>query len=186
MEEILIPDKSRHGVDSFGIMIDNVAINPAYEVVSVVVSKEINRIPTAKIVFRDGEASTRTFEVSNSNDVIPGKKIVIQFGRDGANKQVFKGIITKNAIKIKENGNTELHVECKDEAIKMAIGRKSRYYENLKDNQLFDELIGRYAGLTADAETTGLTHKELVQHHITDWDFLLLRAEANSMLVHAL
>jgi Rhs element Vgr protein len=184
MEEVLIPDTSRHGVNSFGIMIDNVAINPAYQVISIVVTKEINRIPTAKIIFRDGEAATRTFEVSNSNDLIPGKKIVIQFGRDGQNNQVFKGVITKNAIKVKENGNTELYVECKDETIKMAIGRKSRYYENIKDSQLFDELAGRYQGLSADAQATTLTHKELVQHHISDWDFLLLRAEANSMLVH--
>lgn len=184
MEEILIPDKSKHGVNTFNLMIDNVAINPAYEIISVTVIKEINRISTAKIIFRDGEAATRNFEVSNSNDVIPGKKIVIQFGRDGQNKQVFKGIITKNALKVKEHGNTELHVECKDESIKMTIGRKSRYYENLKDNQLFDELIGRYPGLSADAQTTTLKHKELVQHHISDWDFLLLRAEANSMLVH--
>lgn len=184
MEEILIPDKSRHGVNSFTVMIDNVAINPAYEITSIAVLKEINRVPTAKIVFRDGEAASKNFEVSNSNDVIPGKKIVIQFGRDGQNQQVFKGIITKNAIKIKENGNTELHIECKDESVKMAVGRKSRYYENVKDNQLFDELIGRYPGLSADAQTTTLTHKELVQHHISDWDFMLLRAEANSMLVH--
>jgi Rhs element Vgr protein len=184
MEEILIPDTSRHGVNSFGIMIDNVAINPAYQVMSIVVVKEINRIPTAKIIFRDGEAATRTFEVSNSGDVIPGKKVTVQLGRDGQNRQIFKGIITKHSIKVKENGNSELHIECKDETVKMAIGRKSRYYENLKDSQLFDELIGRYSGLTADAEATILTHKELVQHHITDWDFLLLRAEANSMLVH--
>lgn len=184
MEEILIPDTSRHGVNSFGIMIDNAAINPAYQVISIVVAKEINRIPTAKIIFRDGEAATRNFEVSNSNDVIPGKKITIQFGRDGQNRQMFKGIITKHSIKVKENGNTELHIECKDEAIKMAIGRKSRYYENVKDSQLFDQLVAGYAGLSADAEATTLTHKELVQHHISDWDFMLLRAEANSMLVH--
>jgi Rhs element Vgr protein len=184
MEEILIPDTSLHGVSSFDIMIENTPINSSHEVIAIVVSKEVNRIPTAKIVFRDGEASTRNFEISNTDDVIPGKKIVIQFGRDGGNRQVFKGVITKNAIKVKENGNTELHVECKDEATKMTIGRKSRYYENVKDSQLFDELIGRYAGLSADAQATTLTHKEIVQHHISDWDFLLLRAEANSMLVH--
>jgi phage protein D len=34
-----------------------------------------------------------------------------------------------------------------------------------------------------DAEATKLNHKQLVQHHISDWDFMLLRAEANGMLV---
>ncbi len=75
-------------------------------------------------------------------------------------------------------------VECRDEAVKMTIGRKSKYFENIKDSQLFDELIGQYTGLSSDAQDTTMQHKELVQHHITDWDFLLLRAEANAMLVN--
>lgn len=183
MEEILIPDTSRHGVATYDILLDNVAINPAYQVIGIVVNKEINRIPTAKIVIRDGEAADRTFAISNTNDLVPGKKIIIQLGRDGQNTQVFKGIITKHAVKVKENGNTELHIECKDEVVRMAIGRKSRYYENIKDSELFDELIARYPGLQADVQSTSITHKELVQHHISDWDFMLLRAEANSMLV---
>jgi Rhs element Vgr protein len=70
-----------------------------------------------------------------------------------------------------------------DESVKMTIGRHSHYFENVKDNEVFDELISKY-GLQSDPETTGLKHKELVQHHISDWDFMLLRAEANGMLVN--
>src|SRR5688500_18414918 len=65
----------------------------------------------------------------------------------------------------------------------MAVGRKSRYFENVKDSQATEELIKAYKGLEADVKETSVTHKELVQHHITDWDFLLLRAEANGLLV---
>lgn len=184
MEEILIPNDSRHNVASFTITLDGTAINPAYQLISVVITKEINRIPLARIILRDGEAAMRTFEISNTDDFVPGKKINIRIGRDGNNTQAFKGIITKHAIKIKENGNTELHIECKDEAVKMTIGRQSRYYQNSKDSQVFDELIGRYTGLSSDTETTSFSHKELVQHHISDWDFMLLRAEANGMLVN--
>lgn len=83
---------------------------------------------------------------------------------------------------MRENGNTELIIECRDEAIKMTVGRKSKYFENVKDSDVFDELIGNY-GLTSNAQATTLQHKEIVQHYLTDWDFLLLRAEANGMLV---
>ena len=183
MEEILIPNDSRHNVVSFTITLNEVAMNPAYQLLSIVINKEINRVPLANIILRDGDAAMRTFEISDTDDFVPGKKINIKLGRDGENTQLFKGIITKHSIKVKENGNTELHIECKDESIKMTIGRQNHYYENVKDSQVFDELAGRYPGLSADAQATAFTHKELVQHHITDWDFMLLRAEANAMLV---
>lgn len=184
MEEILIPNASKHDVATFSILVDDQAINPSYQVLSVSVAKEINRIPAAKIILRDGEASDKSFEISNSNDFIPGKKILIKIGLDGDDTQVFKGIIIRHAVRVKENGDGELQIECRDEAVKMTTGRHSRYYENMKDNRLFDELIGRYNGLQADVAETKLTHKHLVQHHLSDWDFMLLRAEANAMLVN--
>lgn len=184
MEEILIPNDSRHDVTSFDIQINGNAINPSYQVLSVSITKQINKIPFAKIVLRDGEASERTFAISDEPDLIPGKNIVIRIGRDGQNEQAFKGIITRHAIKVGENGNGELIIECRDESMRMTMGRHSRYFENVKDNQVFDDLIGRYPGLTSDPEETRLTHKELVQHHLSDWDFILLRAEANGMLVN--
>ena len=184
MEQLLIPNPSRHDVVTFKILVDGAAINPAYQVLSLSITKEINRIPAAKIMIRDGEAADMTFEISNSNDFVPGRKITIEIGLDGNNAQVFRGIIIRHAVKIKENGNTELLIECRDEAVRMTIGRHSRYYENIKDNRLFNELIGRYSGLKGDTAETKLTHKELVQHHLSDWDFMLLRSEANAMLVN--
>jgi len=40
---------------------------------SISITKEINHIPVAKIVIRDGEAADANFEISNGNDFIPGK-----------------------------------------------------------------------------------------------------------------
>lgn len=183
MEELIIPNPSRHDVSTYDILVEQQAINPAFQVMSISVMKEANRVPTAKLVLRDGEAADRTFAVSNEDVFIPGKKIQIKIGRDGTNTQVFKGLIVKHAIKIRENGNTELIIECKDESIKMTIGRKNKYFENIKDSEVMDELVSGYSGLRCEAEETRLQHKEVVQHHLSDWDFLLLRAEANGMLV---
>ena len=185
MEELLIPNDSTHDVTSFDILVDGNLLNPAYEIISVSIIREVNRIPIAQIVVRDGEASLSNFEISESDDLIPGKKIILKIGRDGNNQQAFKGIITKQAIKVKSNGDTALYIECRDEAVKMTIGRKNKYHENLKDSKLFDDLVGapQYAGISSDPDETTVTHKELVQHNISDWDFLLLRAEANGMLV---
>ncbi|WP_162054732.1 type VI secretion system tip protein VgrG [Pontibacter pamirensis] len=183
MEELLIPNASRHDVVSFTILVNETALDPSYEILSLSITKEVNRVPLARLVIRDGNASERNFEISNEDTFIPGNKIKIKLGLDGNNTQVFKGIILKHAIKVRANGNTELKIECRDEAVKMTVGRHNQYYQNLTDSQLFDVLIGRYKGLKSDPAPTVPTHKAIVQHHVTDWDFMLLRAEANGMLV---
>ena len=182
MEELLIPNAAKYDVATFNVLVDGKEVDPTYQLLSLSVLKEVNRVSSAKLVFRDGDASLRSFEISNKNDFIPGKKIQVNIGRDSKNKQAFKGIIVKHAVKVKANGHSQLHIECCDESVKMTIGRHSHYFENVKDNQVFDELIEKYK-LKSDPETTTLKHKELVQHHISDWDFLILRAEANGMLV---
>lgn len=185
MEELIIPNKSKHDVSSYDIQVEGQAINPAYQLLSLSICSEINHIPVAKIVLRDGNASERKFEISDTDELIPGKKLIIKIGLDGNNAEVFKGIITKHTVKVGSNGNTELRLECRDEIVKMTIGRHSRYYQKIKDSALVDTLVGFYSGLKSEAQATTLEHKELVQHHITDWDFLLTRAEASGMLVHA-
>lgn len=183
MQELIIPNPSKHDVSTYDVVIEGQAMNASYQLTMLSVIKEINRIPTVKLTLRDGDAAAKTFEISNSNEFIPGKKIVVKLGYDGNNKQVFKGVITKQAVQVKANGNSQLIVECRDETVKMSVGRKSRYFENVKDSQATEELVKAYKGLEVEATDTGITHKELVQHHITDWDFLLLRAEASGLLV---
>ncbi|HNM24481.1 MAG TPA: type VI secretion system tip protein VgrG [Saprospiraceae bacterium] len=178
-----IPNNSQHDVVNFDLLSDGNPVGETIEVLSVTVEKEINRIPTAKLVLRDGDAASSNFEHSNSNFFIPGKKLTIRAGLDGNRVQIFEGIVVKHAIKIREQGNTALYIECRDAAVRMTIGRHSRYFEQVKDSAVMEELIGLYNGLRADVSSTGPTHKELVQYHSTDWDFLLARAEANGRLV---
>src|SRR5260221_4736589 len=184
MEALLIPNTSKYDVASYSILIDGKEADPSFQLLSLSILKEINRVPSAKIIFRDGDASQQNFEISDQEFFVPGKKIQINIGRDGTNKPAFKGIIIRHAVKVKHNGHSQLCIECQDECVKMTIGRHSHYFEKMKDSKVIDELISKYK-LQADPEATKLEHKELVQHHISDWDFVLLRAEANGMLVIA-
>lgn len=181
--EVSLTNTSTHDVVTFDLLVDGKAIAAEYQVKAISVSTEINRIPSAKILFRDGEASKRDFELSAKSDFVPGKKVIIKIGRDGTNTKVFEGIVIRHAIKIKNTGQSELHLECFHETLKMTLGRHSRYFEQMKDKDVFDALAQKYSGIKTDAQDTKLKHRELVQHHISDWDFMLLRAEANGMLV---
>lgn len=178
-----IPNSSRHDVVNFDLLSDGNPVDDSLEVLSITVLKEINRVPMAKLVLRDGDASLSTFENSNSDFFLPGKRLTIRAGLDGARIQLFEGIVVKHAIRVREQGNTDLHIECRDACVRMTIGRHSKYFEKMKDSAVMDDLIGGYAGLQSDIQATTLTHKELVQHHCTDWDFVLARAEANGRLV---
>lgn len=183
-KERLIPNNSVVDVVTFDILSNGQAVSPNYHVLALTVFKEANRIPVAKIVLRDGSASEETFPLSESEDFVPGAEIEIKVGYDGTNSTLFKGIVVKHGIRIKDNGVTTLSLECKDKCVKMTIGRKSKYYEDLKDKEIIEQIIGA-AGLEADVESTDLKHKEIVQHDVTDWDFINLRAELNGRLVLA-
>lgn len=165
---------------TFKILTEGEELSKIYEVKSIVVNKEVNRIPTAKIVLIDGNAAKRDFELSNEEFLIPGKAIEITAGYHSDEETIFKGIVIKHNIRIRANG-AQLIIECKDEAVKMTVGRKSNYFYDSKDSDIAEELIGNY-GLSSSVEATTHTHAELVQYNASDWDFMVVRAQANGKL----
>ncbi|MDL2144847.1 type VI secretion system tip protein VgrG [Flavobacterium tructae] len=165
---------------TYKILIEGEELSKTYQVKSIVVQNEVNRIPMAQIVLTDGEASERDFKLSNEDLLIPGKKIEINAGYHNDEEAIYKGIIIKHSIKIKSSASL-LIIECKDEAVKLTIGRKSKYFYDVKDSDAFEEIIGTY-GLEKDVEATNFSHKELVQYNTSDWDFIVSRAQANGKL----
>ncbi|TDO68911.1 Rhs element Vgr protein [Flavobacterium chryseum] len=162
------------------LLIEGNELSGIYQVMSIVVHNEVNRIPMAQIILTDGDAAARDFKLSNEDLLIPGKKIEIKAGYHSDEETIYKGIVVKHSIKIKDNSSL-LIVECKDEAVKMTIGRKSKYFYDVKDSDAFEDIIGTY-GLQKDVESTNFSHKELVQYNTSDWDFIVSRAQANGKL----
>lgn len=178
-----IPNPSVHDMISFDIVVEGSTIDSTYQVMAISVTKEINRISGATIILRDGDAAEGEFSISNSSDFIPGKAIEVKIGRDSDNAMVFSGIIVKHRIRVRESGDSVLIVECKDKCVRMSVGRHNRYFTETTDSDVIEQLVGGYSGLSSDVEATDLEHPELVQHHCTDWDFLVSRAEVNGKLV---
>ena len=146
----------------------------------ITVNKVFNKVASAKLVFIDGSAADRDFPLSNDDLFKPGSEIEIQLGYYGDVETVFEGIIVKHGIKVKQNGSSVLMIEAKDKAIKLTSARKNAYHIQKTDSEVIEALAGES---TPNVESTSLTHKQLVQFGATDWDFILTRAEANSMLV---
>ncbi|MBL4703341.1 MAG: type VI secretion system tip protein VgrG [Flavobacteriales bacterium] len=165
---------------TFTVLLGGKELSKSHQVLSIVVSKEVNRIPMAQLVLLDGEASAQDFVLSNEDLLIPGQEIEIKAGYHLDEETIFKGTIVKHNIKIRSK-TSHLIIECKDEAIKMTVGRKSHYFYESKDSDIFEEIIDTY-GLEKDVESTNYEHPELIQYNSTDWDFMLSRAQATGKI----
>jgi Rhs element Vgr protein len=175
-----IPSEEPKSVATFTILSEGNEVSKTYQVLSIVVTKEVNRIPSATIIILDGEASKQSFEISNKDDFIPGKNIEIKAGYRAKEDTIFKGIVIKHGIKIRKTSSV-LIVECKDVAIKMTVNCKNKYFTDLKDSDMMEELISTYQ-IDNDVDVSTVTQKEIVQYNTTDWDMVLCRADANSLL----
>lgn len=162
------------------VLIDGEELSNAYQVKNIAIEKEVNRIPFAQVVLVDGEAASQDFALSNEDLLVPGKEIEITAGYHSDEETVFKGVVIKHSIKIRESVSV-LVVECRDKTVKTTIGRKSSYYYESKDSDIIEEILGNYS-LENDIEATSNTHAELVQYNASDWDFIMTRAQANGKI----
>jgi Rhs element Vgr protein len=168
---------------SFTIKVNGTDIGSEFQVLEIIVDKEVNRIPSARILIRDGDVSEQNFPASDSDTFIPGNEIEIQAGYHSEEDSIFKGIIVRHGIRFDRNRLTVLQIDCKDKAVKLTRGRKSRSFSDSTDSDIIETILGDY-DLTKDIESTSLSHESLVQYQATDWDFINLRAESNNKLVY--
>jgi Rhs element Vgr protein len=173
-------------IASFSVKVGGNAVPDALSILTVHIEKRINKISTATIVILDGQADTGKFDASSSATFLPGSEVSIEAGYDNTNEVVFKGIITRQSIRIDQLVGSALEIECRDASVKMIVGRKSLTFSKKKDSDILSSIIGTYPDLSSDVTATTTVWPEQVQYYVTDWDFLLARAEANGMIVTTL
>ena len=161
---------------------DDTALDPAIGIASITITNAVNKIPFARIELHDGDMPEGTFPLSDGNNFDPGKKIKIEAGYGQDQEVVFEGIVIKHSIRISSSNDARLVVECRDEAVKLTVGRRNANFIDKTDSDVIGQLIGD-KGLSKDVESTNFRHKELTQYYCSDWDYLLSRAETNGLLV---
>lgn len=176
-EERVIQTARSADLVTFNIMVDGEELSAVNQVLSISVEKEINRIPWAKIILLDGDPTQQDFVLSNEAYFVPGKEIEIKAGYHSDDETIFKGIVIRHNLKIR-NDKTQLIVECRDKAVKLTLGRKSKYFYDSKDSDILEQIIAD-SGVDNDIEATSVEHPEMVQYRLSDWDFCVTRAQAN-------
>ncbi|MGB3182878.1 MAG: type VI secretion system tip protein VgrG [Cyclobacteriaceae bacterium] len=172
------------GLPTFRILSGGSAIPSDYGVAAFAVRKQVNRIPSARLVLFDGSVAEQTFKVSGAEEFVPGKEIEIQAGYNNQNETIFRGIVIRHAIKTRKDQPGNLILDLKDVAIKMTVGKKNTYFTEVTDSDVIEEVLGRYGDITPEVEATNDEHAEMTQYYCTDWDFMMSRADANGMLAY--
>ncbi len=177
----LIPGISDSPIITARVLLNGAALGPDVELMEIAVSCSFNRIAGAKLRFRSGSVSDRDNALSNDDRFRPGNELKVQLGHDGAADTVFEGIIVRHGVRFSALGGPELNIEAKDKAIRLTGARKSAYFLHQTDSDIITKLA---AGLAPSIDATSTLHPQAVQFDVTDWDFLLMRAEAAGMLAH--
>lgn len=163
---------------------DGKVLDDVYSIVSLYINRAINKVGTAQIsFFLENEEEDNTFGLSAKKEFDPGKTIEIKLGYDSSSASVFKGIILNHSVKAKPGKGLTLEINCSEESVKMTLGRKNKYFKDQQDSAIISSIISD-SGLTANVEATPYEHKQLIQYHATNWDFVLTRAEQNGLLVY--
>lgn len=156
-------------------------LSASFEIVSVYTYKDINRVPYATITIVDGNPAEQSFSNSEDDKLKPGTEFEIKAGFDSESATIYKGVITQIGLKLSGNASV-MNITCKDKAFKLTTDKQTKIYTDKLDSDIIGGL-GSDAGVSITADSTTIQHEQLVQYNATDWDFMLLRAQANGMVV---
>ncbi len=161
-------------------------MNGSYELLSIDVSKEFNKVPTAELRLVDGNVPANEFNILDDDFFNLGEKIEIALryeGKSAQNNTIFIGLVINKSLELNKFGNI-LTIALSDEAIRMTNVRKNAVYIGEKDSVIVEKQI-QQNGLEGTMEDTKVAHAQMIQYYTTDWDFMVSRAEANGQLVMA-
>jgi hypothetical protein len=105
---------------SMMVMLNGHAMPDDYVVESIHVTRELNRLGTARIVLADGDPSAGGFKLSTADTLLPGVKVEVRMGYHQNTSTVFKGVIVRHGVRMDRQGRSQLVLLVDDTEV--AIG----------------------------------------------------------------
>ena len=178
----LLPIERSTDVINLKIKIGDDDLPRTIVILAVEVVQQVNRIPYARLRIGDGNPAAEDFSQSSGDYFVPGNELTILAGYQGDAEPMFTGIILSQRVMVRSGGSW-LEVICRDPAFKMTLSRHNRYFEEVTDSDVAEDLLAEYDDLAAEITATNVTHPQLLQYQASDWDFMLDRLEANGQVV---
>src|SRR5690349_17184231 len=135
----------------FTVKVNGTEVERSEQLLAAYVTKTVNKISAARLLYLDGAASTGDFPLSNKDTFVPGREVEILAGPPSAPVSIFKGIVIRQSVKVRDHAAPQLCVECRHQAVKLTVGRKNAYCFDQKDSDILSDLLGA-AGIAAEVE----------------------------------
>lgn len=164
------------------VLVNGTQVSRQTHMLSASITKSVNRLSAARLVFLDGAAASSDFPLSSGDQMAPGAEVVVRAGAEDDSTSLFAGVVVGQSIRVRENGTAQLIVDCRHRATKLTIDKRNNTFADQLDSEIITNLL-EAAGIDASVEPTSIRHGQLVQFRATDWEFLLARAIANGLLV---
>ncbi|KGN77420.1 hypothetical protein HW49_10390 [Porphyromonadaceae bacterium COT-184 OH4590] len=172
---------SNNTILDFKVFIDGNNLTEVADVIAIGVHKQFCKIPTAEVVLHYGSMLNNEY-IDVQNDFIAiGNEIEI-VDNDG-DLSIFKGVIVKKSVSV-TNKKSLLKLTAKNNAYKMTQNRYNHVFAEKKDSEIIEDIIKKYS-FDCDIDSTSYTNETDTQYNCSDWDFINIKAERNSLLIFA-
>ncbi|WP_187271136.1 type VI secretion system tip protein VgrG [Neolewinella aurantiaca] len=171
---------------SVKILTDGSELKDEYLLISAEVERGVSSTARAtfSILLPNESGSNASFAISSGKDFLPGVSVEIKAGYNAVTETIFRGRIVGHGLQVQPDRQPVLSVRCQAAASKLTVGKKTATFEGKTDSAVIDDLLAG-ASLKRTVEATTYTHPLLIQHRMTDWDFIVSRAAANGMIVYS-
>lgn len=113
----------------------------------------------------------------DANTFKEGTRVDVFAAQEGMSfEPLFVGEVTALEMDLSSFGLPMVSVRCQDYSHRLHRGRKARSFQQVSDSDIVQQ-IAAGAGLTVEADSTGVVHDWVFQNNQTDWEFLCERAD---------
>jgi phage protein D len=145
---------------------------PSAAIASIVIEQDVDQ----------ADMCTTTLKNTNDNRYTEtlqfGDKIEIKFAETGSadKKTVFKGEIAGLEPNFESGGETQCVTRAFSPMHRLSRGKKSKTYEKQSDADIANAIISAYGMSCEVSGDVNIKYDHVYQHHMTDLEFLLIRA----------
>ena len=152
-------------------------------IVSIETWSSANRIPRARIAISDGQADGEPFPMSGRASLAPGSRIEIAAGYGSRSSTIHAGTVIRQSLHVAPDSTPQLVLDVADKLLAMTLRRSSALSLDSSDSDIIAALVGAAGGSVGRNDAASAPHEAFVQFEASDWDLMLMRAEAGGCLV---
>ncbi len=185
INDILVSDYTKY---SCQVLVHGQAMPSSYQLITLQVKQGYQHITSAEVIFKQTAdlGADPESKLLLSGLKFEGAPLKVKATNGKEEISLFEGYVVKYRFTASSAG-VRFHITAKTLAINLAQRVVTETYASRTDQEIIDDMVSA-SGCSLNAGNTmgafKVKHTQLVKTGINDWDFINIRAEANSCFVY--